>query len=45
MVNGIFEEKSSENESLYSTMDRDGTDLGVAKRATSGVPLNLTEVL
>ena len=35
MENGIFEEKSSENGTLYSTMDLDGTDM----------PLNLTEVL
>ena len=35
MVNGIFEEKSSENGTLYSTMDLDGID----------IPLNLTEVL
>ena len=35
MENGIFENRSSENEVLYSTMDLNGTDM----------PLNLTEVL
>ena len=35
MESGIFEDRSSENEVLYSTMDLNGTDM----------PLNLTEVL
>ena len=35
MENGIFENRSSENEVLYSTMDLNGTDM----------PLNLTAVL
>ena len=35
MENGIFEERSSDNEVLYSTLDLNGTDM----------PLNLTEVL
>ena len=35
MENGILEDRSSENEVLYSTMDLNGTDM----------PLNLTEVL
>ena len=35
MESGIFEDRSSDNEVLYSTMDLDGTDM----------PLNLTEVL
>ena len=35
MENGIFEERSSDNEVFYSTMDLNGTDM----------PLNLTEVL
>ena len=35
MEKGIFEERSSDNEVIYSTMDLNGTDM----------PLNLTEVL
>ena len=35
MENRILEDRSSENEVLYSTMDLNGTDM----------PLNLTEVL
>ena len=35
MEEGIFEDRQSENEVLYSTIDLDGTDM----------PLNLTDVL